>query len=212
MKKILLLVSLAAIMAGCSTAYYSGMEKVGIHKRDILVDRVKETKESQVEGQEQFRDALERYKSVIAFDGGKLETRYNELKDEFEKSEEAAKTIRERIGSVEDVAEDLFDEWEDELDSYTSKTLKKDSQNKLKNTRRNYEKLIATMHNSEERLEPALNAMRDQVLYLKHNLNAKAIASLEAESATVTRDVGVLLDSMQSSIDEANRFLAGMED
>jgi len=28
-------------LSGCSTMYYGTMEKLGVHKRDIMVDRVK---------------------------------------------------------------------------------------------------------------------------------------------------------------------------
>jgi nitrogen fixation-related uncharacterized protein len=37
---ILIAVFLGLFFGGCSKAYYGAMEKVGIHKRDILVDRV----------------------------------------------------------------------------------------------------------------------------------------------------------------------------
>lgn len=211
MKRLIACITFATLLGGCSTAYYSALEKVGIEKRDILVDRVEEARDAQQEGQEQFRDALEQYRSVIAFEGGELEDQYNELRDEYEDSQEAANNIRERIDAVEDVANDLFDEWEEELGSYTNAALKRDSQRKLTATRRQYEQLISTMRKSEDRLEPALNTMQNQVLYLKHNLNARAIASLEQEAASVARDVDALLKSMQQSIDEANEFLKGME-
>jgi hypothetical protein len=47
------------LLAGCQTAYYKTMEKFGYHKRDILVDRVKDAKETQEEAKEQFKSALE---------------------------------------------------------------------------------------------------------------------------------------------------------
>jgi chromosome segregation ATPase len=208
MNKLLALVGLTLMLGGCSSAYYRTMETIGVYKRDILVNRVEEAKDAQENGQEQFRSALEKYASVIEFDGGSLENQYDELNDEFEASEQAAADIRERISAIEEVAEDLFKEWETEIDQYTSQALKRDSKRKLVQTRRGYADLIDTMHTSEKRLEPALNAMRDQVLYLKHNLNAKAIAALKMESAAVKRDVDALLTAMQTSIDEAEAFLA----
>ena len=51
MKKLTLLsaplFAVTMALSGCQSAYYSAMESVGVHKRDILVDRVEETKESQ---------------------------------------------------------------------------------------------------------------------------------------------------------------------
>ena len=212
MKKPMIFLGLVLVLSGCSSAYYNTMERFGKHKRDILVERVEEVRDAQQDGQEQFSSALEKYRAFIAFDGGELEDQYDQLKAEFDDSEEAAQEIRDRIDATEDVAGDLFDEWEDELNTYTNATLKQDSQRKLRATRSDYDALIKTMRTSEKRLDPALNAMRDQVLYLKHNLNAKAIASLAAEAATVERDVDALLTSMQKSIEEANQFLAGMKE
>ncbi len=207
MNRLLALASLVLALCACSSAYYSAMETVGIYKRDILVDRVEEAKEAQEDGQEQFRSALEKYKSVIEFDGGSLEDHYDRLNAEFEASETAAEEIRERIHAIEEVAEDLFEEWKSETDQYTSQELKRDSRRKLAQTQRSYADFIASMHASEKRLEPALNAMRDQVLYLKHNLNARAIAALKMESAAVQRDVDALLAAMQESIEDAEAFL-----
>ena len=36
----LCVITTVLMLASCSSAYYSAMEKVGIHKRDIMVDRV----------------------------------------------------------------------------------------------------------------------------------------------------------------------------
>lgn len=44
------------------------------------------------------------------------------------------------------------------------------------------------MHDAEDRMEPVLQAFEDQVLYLKHNLNAQAIGALENELATIRQD------------------------
>ncbi|MGS2723530.1 DUF2959 domain-containing protein [Porticoccus sp. GXU_MW_L64] len=195
------------LLAGCESAYYGAWEKVGVHKRDILVDRIEDTQEAQQDTQEQFQDALEKYRSVVNFDGGNLEKLYSQLKGEFEDSEKAAAKITARIDSVENVAEDLFDEWEEELDSYTSDRLRRDSAAKLRDTRARYKRLVRTMRLAEKSVTPVLNTLRDQTLYLKHNLNARAIDSLKGELKTIDADVGRLIYQMQQSIDQSNQFI-----
>ena len=209
MKKLFIaaLTSAALFLSGCESTYYDAMESVGVHKRDILIDRIEDTQEAQIEGQEQFKSALEQFKSVVNFDGGELEKVYNQLNDEFEASEEAAESIRDHIESVESVAEALFEEWENELDQYTSQSLRRDSARKLADTKLQYKNLLASMHRAERSIDPVLNTMRDQVLYLKHNLNAQAIASLKGELATINKDVSTLLSNMQRAIDESDRFI-----
>jgi hypothetical protein len=34
-------------LSGCSSMYYGTMEKLGVHKRDIMVDRIKEARDTQ---------------------------------------------------------------------------------------------------------------------------------------------------------------------
>jgi uncharacterized phage infection (PIP) family protein YhgE len=195
---------------GCQKAYYGTMEKFGVHKRDIMVDRVEEARDSQEEAKEQFQSALEQFSTVLNFKGGKLEDKYKTLQAEYDKSEVKADDVKDRIDAVEDVSEALFDEWEDELNHYTSKSLRRDSERKMVQTRRQYDQLIKAMRRAESKIDPVLRAFRDQVLYLKHNLNAQAIASLQSELVGVESDIADLIQEMEKSIGEANSFIKTM--
>ena len=42
----------------------------------------------------------------------------------------------------------------------------------MRQTRARYDQMIGAMKRAEGKLEPALQPLRDQVLFLKHNLNA----------------------------------------
>jgi hypothetical protein len=191
----------------CSQAYYGALEKVGIHKRDIMVDRVQEAKQSQQEAKEQFQSALEEFSSVANFQGGDLEDTYKKLNKELQKSEARADEVTARIDSVEDVSIALFKEWEQELDLYESPKLRTQSEQQLKDTKVRYEQLMAAMRLAESRIEPVLKPFRDQVLFLKHNLNAKAIASLRGELIQVESDTDKLIKELEASIAEAERFI-----
>ena len=206
MKKIIL-VTLILVLVGCETAYYNAWEKVGIHKRDLLVDRIEDTQDAQEETQEQFKDALEQYRAVANFDGGDLEKLYNKLNAEYEDSKAAALAIADNIDRVEDVAADLFEEWENELAQIKNSNLRKDSASKLHDTRFKYQQMVNSMRKAEKTVHPVLTTLKDQVLYLKHNLNARAISALKGELNTMNSDVNKLIVNMQKSIDEANLFI-----
>lgn len=208
--------SLAALIAlcllcACESTYYSAWEKAGVYKRDILVDRIEDAQDAQQDAQEEFTDALEQFQLVVGFDGGDLKAMYEDLNDAYEDSLAAANTITARVDSVENVAEDLFDEWEEELAQYSSASLKRDSQRKLQKTRDQYRKLMSAMRQSEKSMQPVLATLRDQTLYLKHNLNANAIASLKGEYKSIKVDVERLIADMQRSIDKSAHFIAQIE-
>jgi hypothetical protein len=176
-----------------------------------MVDRVEDARDSQEEAKAQFESALEKFSSVLGLRGGNLEEKYDQLKAEYERSVIKADAVRNRIAAVEDVAEDLFAEWQQELGQYTNSRLKQSSTRKLKETKNKYTQLVGAMKRAERKIDPVLSAFQDQVLYLKHNLNAQAIASLQSELATIETDVAGLIKEMEASIREADAFISSME-
>jgi hypothetical protein len=186
------------------------MEKFGYQKREILIDRVQEARDGQEEAKEQFQSALEQFSAVVNFRGGELERKYETLNAEFKDCKFKADTVRKRIVAVEDVAEALFDEWESELKQYTNANLRRASKSKLEQTRKHYAQLSGAMKRAEAKMDPVLSAFQDQVLYLKHNLNAKAIASLHDELVSVEADIELLIKEMETSIAEADSFIKAM--
>jgi len=197
-------------LAGCKSAYYSTMEKFGYHKRDILVDRVQDAQTAQEQAKKQCLTALEQFTAVVGYEGGELETTYKRLKSEFERSEEKADAVHKRIDDVQSVAKALFKEWNAELDDYTNANLRNISQQKLEQTQERYTRLIEAMQRAETQIDPVLAAFRDQVLFLKHNLNAQAVGSLEDELVSVRTDVSALVSAMEVSINEAGNFVKAM--
>ena len=195
-------------LASCSSVYYSALEKVGLEKREILVDRVESARDAQGEAQEQFKDALERFKALVGYDGGDLEKRYEILSDEYDDSRKQAEAVRERIDGVKDVAGALFREWERELEEYSDPSLKRRSRSQLDDTRARYDQLVRAMDRAAASMDPVLAMLRDQTLFLKHNLNARALGSLSGTADQLQADVTRLVKQMQASIAEANRFLA----
>jgi flagellar motility protein MotE (MotC chaperone) len=210
MKK-LIFISLFILLAGCQSAYYAAWEKVGVEKRDILVDRVEDAKESQEDAQKQFNSALDEFSQLINYNGGELQDVYNQLKEQFEASEQSAASVTSRIDKVESVAEALFDEWEEELEKYTNNNLKRESQNRLRDTQRRYKSLVSSMKKAESKMEPVLSALRDNVLYLKHNLNANALGALQGEFDGIKKEINQLVLEMNRAISKSNSFISSMK-
>ena len=67
------------------------------------------------------------------------------------------------------------------------------------------------MKRAESKLEPALQPLRDPVLFLKHNLNARAVAGLKGEAVKVDSQVNQRVTELNRAIAEANRFIADLE-
>ena len=116
------------------------------------------------------------------------------------------------VAKIENIAEALVTEWQEEIARFDNAKYRRESETKLRATRTRYSELIAAMHRAAESMDPVLTKLQDQVLYLKHNLNARALGSLDQEVARLESDVARLLGDMQNSIAEADRFIADMQE
>lgn len=205
-----LLFALLLCLQGCQTAYYNAWEKLGVEKRDILVDRVEDARDAQEDAQEQFSSALEAFSALTNFDGSELEKVYKNLNNEYEDSAAAAKKVSDRIKSIDSVANALFKEWEAELDEFSNAKYKVEGQAQLNETRTRYNGLNRSLRNAENSMQPVLATLKDNVLRLKHRLNTNAIGGLDSEYTTIKRDVDNLIREMNDAIEQSNQFIASM--
>lgn len=198
------------VLTGCATAAYNIQEKFGIEKRDILVDRVLNVAKSQIEAKEEFKDALEAFRAVVDINAGELEDVYDDLSKAYDRAEGQANDVRSRVVAVKRVARDLFKEWESELNQYSDASLRRASERQLRDTQERYEILTGKMDAATTSMDPVLSVFNDRVLYLKHNLNARAIAALNTETADLEGDVARLIADMEQSISAADAFIREM--
>jgi hypothetical protein len=194
----------------CDSLYYKTMKRFGMEKRDILVKRVRETRKSQTEAKEQFTTALERFKTVVEVEGSSLDDKYETLNRELERSEDRARNLHDHVKDVKDVSRDLFNEWQKELGRYSDRQLRGESERELRETKRRADAMIASMERAEARVEPVLKPLRDRVLFLKHNLNARAIGALSTELVKIRGNADSLIRDLEQSIAEADTFIKEM--
>ena len=192
--------------------YYRTRETFGEHKRDIVVYEVNQACVSLQDTRDQFEDALQRFKTIVCVDNTSLENKYNLLKRQYDFCQAKADTVSNRIRAIENVSEALFVEWETELEQYSNRALRVNSKQQLKISRQRYVRLIRTLNRAEERMQPVLSAFKDQVLFLKHNLNAQAIAAIQHEFVEIGMDISQLIRVMEIIITEANEFIASLSD
>ncbi len=193
--------------------YYQGRESfLGHHKRDIVVIHVDQTCQSLQATKDQFEDALQQFKNIVHVEKTSLEQRYKLLRRQFEFCKSRSDEVTQQIITIEEVSISLFKEWEQELEQYNSRALRSISRKQLKTSKQQYSRLIKTMHKAESRIQPVLAAFKDQILFLKHNLNAQAIAALQHEFVEIGIDISQLIEVMEITINEASQFVSTLVD
>jgi hypothetical protein len=200
-----------SLLGGCASMQYSALEQVGIHKRDILVDRVEHAREAQAAAKQEVTSAYEAFTTLVAVDGGELEATYKRLRASVDDTGDSVAKVDQRIAAIERVAGDLFAEWREELDQYSNASLRGASERSLNETRARYERMLASMKHARSRIDPVLRVFQDHVLFLKHNLNARALASLQSEVTGIEGRVDSLIRDMEAAIAEADDFIRRMQ-
>ena len=202
------LAAAALLLTACSTLWDATREHVfGTEKRTILASRVADAKEAQEDTQKVFQNALDEFSSVVSYDGGDLEAEYRKMQAAYDRCADRANALDDRISNVERVSRALFKEWAKENKEYENATYRQNSERQLRATQKSCDDMIAAMRRAQSKVTPVLRVLRDQVLYLKHNLNAAALASLKDEQARVESDVSALIEEMNSAIAESQQFI-----
>lgn len=207
----LLAVATLAPSTGCQSVYYATMEKFGVEKRDLLKRAVVNARDEQKEAQVEFKDALTRMKEMYGAQGSALESKYGKLKSDLDSCTAQAGDVRKRINDMDKVANDLFVEWEKEIGQFSNPTFASESRRQLSETRSRYSQLASALRSAEARMDPVLKSLTEHVLFLKHNLNAAAIASLKGEATQITSQIDSLLQQMNTSIAEADAFIKTLQ-
>lgn len=193
-------------------AYFNARESIGDPKRAMVVQQVEQACASLQETRDEFQDALGQLKALASIGETSLDHRYHLLNRQYQFCRAKSENVSSKIRAIETVSEALFLEWEKELNEYSNRTLRNSSKQQLKVARQNYARLIKAMQGAEKKIQPVLAAFKDQVLHLKHNLNARAIAALQHEFIEIGIDISQLIHAMERTIAEANQFVSVLVD
>ena len=195
------------LASSCSVFYYAAMEKLGKEKRDILVKRLIAVKKDQQATKEQLKTTLQAFQEVTGFKGGDLEKTYNKLNKEYESSEGRAKKLKSHVDAVDSVAKSMFAEWQKEIGEMHNASLKAQSQALLRTAQQQHVQYMRNMRRTEESIQPVLQAFSDQVIFLKHNLNARAISSLKKTSSQIDAQAAALIRDIDASSQQADSYI-----
>ena len=198
-------------LTGCTSVYNATMEGVfGYEKRELFKKSVTALQSEQKDAQKEFKDALTRLKELYGFQGGELESVYGKVKSSYERCDGEAKDVHKRIENMEDLAKSMFSEWEKEIQQYSNPNLAATSREQLRQTKDRYAQLSRTVREAETAMQPVLGQLKDNVLFLKHNLNASAIGSLQGEATNIQKQIEELLTRMNASIAESDNFIKSL--
>jgi hypothetical protein len=196
--------------SGCQTVRQGFWGMFGYEKRDLLVSDVKAARNQQQEASKEFKSALEQFQELTKTGGGPLEAKYKKLSAEYEGCRSRADAVHAKVAQVDKSAKALFSEWASESKKYENADLRAKSEKMLSDTQEKYKPMYASMKAAESKMDPVLRKFNDQVMFLKHNLNAQVVGQLQGTVTEIQSDVDVLVKEMETSIREADQFISDL--
>jgi hypothetical protein len=207
---VLMLSAVVLACSGCYQAYDTTLETFGKSKKDTLIDRIAAARDAQAQTKEQFALALDEFRAIAGYKGFLLEEKYKELKSQYDQCESQTHTVENQLTEVRRAAKSLFRQWEDEMETFSSSVARRSSEQKYKEMQTRYDAVINAMDRVCDKFYPALSAFKDQVLLLKHNINAQAQIASGGEQAVAEREISLLTQEIDRAMAQADSFIRQM--
>ena len=209
MRRIILTTIAVAALAGCksSTTVVKAMDTIGFEKREMLKDRLQEARDAQVAAKQQLQSALYTLRRMDTVAPTEMADLHDDLESEVNKTEDEIDDLNDNIQSVESVAQVMFEDWQEDLAKYEDQQLRQKSQEELRQTQQNYNAMIAQLKSTHEKLVSLVPALKDQVLYVEHSINAGVKPQESEKLDDVREQVSSLIEELEGSIDRTQRFI-----
>lgn len=175
---VVLLLSLASACRSTSNGSFLLFGGSGMPQED-LVERVRGAQDEVSEGREDFGAAFNLYQRLSAPQAVELDELSDDFADSIESCAARASDVAERIESVRGEADALFKGWNEQLARFSGETLRKKSEAMMLDTQARAQRVLAALERVEARAQPMLLKLQDYALFFHHNLNARAIATLQ---------------------------------
>ena len=194
------------VLAGLTACKGSSKQMVGLRRVDDLLGRIERVHVECELSRESARIALDTLHAVVAL-GTDAMASYAELVDALEVSEERAEALRAVIKPMDRAAEQVFEQWNSDLNSFTRAEMRKRSRDRMLDTRERYDAIITAAEPAREAYEELNAGLRDCVLFLGHDFNANAVAEIESDVLALTQLASELDERLEECREAAWEYL-----
>ena len=210
-----------AVRAGLSVALVTGLVAVpaqnvwaqgpGVKQTEKLVSKANDTVGSIRAAKQQIKDTLVAYNLLV---GNKVEDpkkTYKDLQKGIENTDKKVADVDQKVAAMQKEADLLFADWASNLASISSEELRKRSEERLNETRERYNGILAAGDKAGKVFNPFIASLKDQVVYLGHDLNPSALASLKPDADKLNKEAEVLFKKIDETVDEASGYITSLK-
>jgi hypothetical protein len=205
------LVLVAALASGCrSSSPFLVFGGTAAPHADML-DCVRHADRRAREAGEDFARAFQLYQRLTSPQAVELEHLSDDFGESVEDCRDRGRKLSERIQAVHSAAQALFRGWKEELALFSGDALRRKSEAMLHETEARAERVLAALERVQARMRPVLAKLQDYALFFHHNLNARAIATLEDTYKEFDAEFRALQGEIGAARREVADFLAALE-
>ncbi len=176
-----------------------------------LVERVHGAREQVSEVQTEFQTAFELFQRLTAPQAVELEELEDDFEDSFENCQEESEDLDGTLTAIRADSEKLFADWSADLERFSGDALRKKSETMMVETQERSQRVIASLESVQSKMEPVLMQLQDYALFFNHNLNPRAIATLEDTYDDFDAEVKAMRIEIEKAQEEMRSFLLALE-
>jgi chromosome segregation ATPase len=200
---------LALTAGGCSSLGGAFLIFGGSHApQGDLVARARGAEHETQELHTDFAASFHLYQRLTAPQAVQLQQLSEEFEDSVEACEDRAEDLSERMDSIRRETESVVENWTAELGRFSSEAVRKKSEAQMRDTEAYAQRLQAALERLQGRAQPVLLKLQDYALFFDHNLNARAIATLQDTYRDFDGEFKALESELGKTQAEITAFLA----
>jgi hypothetical protein len=201
---------LAAAAIVLSLAVAARSQDEGVKETEQLTKKAGATVEAIANTKVQLQKTMDVYNGLMADDAKDRKSLYKKLQSEMDNTDKRRAEIRVRADEMKVAADTLFKSWADSAAAITSAELRKQSEDRLAQTKASYAEIGTVGQRAVDLYGPVMKALQDQVTYLGHDLNPSAVASLKPAAAKLNDQASDLMKRIDDTISTTNTAIGAL--
>jgi hypothetical protein len=176
-----------------------------------LVHSVERAEDELQEASDDFAEAMRLFAELTAPQALNLEALSDDFSDAVKACGKRSRELDDRIAAVQEESDELFGGWSAELQEFALDSLRKKSEAMMLETKGRTDRVTHALEGTRARMSPVLKKLCDYALFFHHNLNARAIATLQDTYGDFDAEFAALRGELDRTRVEIRAYLASFE-
>ena len=164
-----------------------GRNEEGLEQVDDLLSRIELVHVEAELARESMHGAMGALQTLASpkFKGDPM-VAYADFVEAVERSEDQAEALTDSLKPMKKAADSFFEQWADDLTTFSSLQMRQRAQQRLEATRKRYDAIVMSLEPTATAYEAFNVQLQDHVLFLGNDFNMAAVSALGPEVSALT--------------------------